>query len=170
VLVPAPTGQLLAQASESFVVQVDDGEEATYQSERIPVADVETAFSTTDFTLQPDGIPLNVERICQWTWMCSIVDIHPNTQGYGVIAQAVEQVLPQAAGKGRAFRLSVAPIPRSGVCARENRGSSSAAASSSLPGMRCPYRFERDRHGGGACIALDVRHDARHRQSSRRRE
>jgi hypothetical protein len=35
-----------------------------------PVADVATAFSTTDFTLV-GGIPLDVQRICQWTWMCA---------------------------------------------------------------------------------------------------
>lgn len=94
VLFPSPTGQLLAQASESFVVQFNDGEEAAYQAAGSPVAGVETAFSTTDFTLQPDGLPLNVERVCQWTWMCSIGDIHPNTIGFGVIAQAFEAVLP----------------------------------------------------------------------------
>jgi hypothetical protein len=35
-----------------------------------------------------------VERICEWTWFCSIGNIHPNTAGYGVIAEAFEQVLP----------------------------------------------------------------------------
>src|SRR5262252_2424607 len=47
-----------------------------------PVADVESAFSTTDFT-RVRGIPLDVLRICQWTWMCASPplgpDIHPNT-------------------------------------------------------------------------------------------
>jgi|SRR6266566_497294 lysophospholipase L1-like esterase len=62
-----------------------------------PVADVGSAFSTTDFTLV-GGIPLDVLRICQWTWMCASPplgpDIHANTAGYGVIAQAFENVLP----------------------------------------------------------------------------
>ena len=62
-----------------------------------PVADVTSAFSTTDFT-RVGGIPLDVLRICQWTWMCASPplgpDIHPNTAGYGVIAQAFENALP----------------------------------------------------------------------------
>jgi lysophospholipase L1-like esterase len=61
-----------------------------------PVADVETAFSTTDTTLV-GGVPLDVLRICQWTWTCTPPplgpNIHPNTTGYGVIAHAFENVL-----------------------------------------------------------------------------
>jgi lysophospholipase L1-like esterase len=84
-----------AQLTEQMVLQVNDVLGSAYGSGADPVADVESAFSTTDFTLQPDGIPLNVERICQWTRMCtSSPGVHPNTAGYGVIAQAFEQVLP----------------------------------------------------------------------------
>jgi hypothetical protein len=51
--------------------------------------DVETAFSLTDFTPQPDGLPLNLEHVCQWTCMCPPVgDVHPNETGYGVIAHS----------------------------------------------------------------------------------
>jgi lysophospholipase L1-like esterase len=61
-----------------------------------PVADVASGFSTTD-TTPVGGIPLNVLRICQWTWMCAPPplgpNIHANTAGYGVIAQAFEKVL-----------------------------------------------------------------------------
>lgn len=62
-----------------------------------PVADVSGAFSTTDFTPVPFGgmtLPLNVVRICQWTWMCTVGDIHPNDEGYAVLAEAVVAVLP----------------------------------------------------------------------------
>ncbi len=53
-----------------------------------------SAFSTTD-TTPVGGIPLDVLRICQWTWMCTTnPDIHANDDGYGVIAEAFEQVLP----------------------------------------------------------------------------
>jgi lysophospholipase L1-like esterase len=83
-----------AQVTEQMVVQVNDVLGLVYGAAGDPVADVETAFSTTDFTLQPDGVPLNVERICEWTWMCSIGNIHANDDGYGVIARAFEQVLP----------------------------------------------------------------------------
>lgn len=80
-----------AQITEQMVVQFNDVLESAYGP---AMAEVETAFSTTDWTLV-GGIPLNVLRICQWTWMCtSAPDIHPNTGGYGVIAQAFEQVLP----------------------------------------------------------------------------
>lgn len=65
----------------------------------IPVADVATAFSTDITTmvpfsppLPPGGTaPLNVVRICQWTWMCVPApvgpNIHANKAGYGVIAK-----------------------------------------------------------------------------------
>jgi lysophospholipase L1-like esterase len=83
-----------AQTTEQMVVEkVNPMLEQLYTDYSVPVADVETAFSATDWTLV-DGIPLNVERICEWTWMCSIFDLHANTAGYGVIAQAFEQVLP----------------------------------------------------------------------------
>src|SRR5262249_49886301 len=83
-----------AHITEQMVVHVNDVLESVYSSGGNPVADVETAFSTTDFTLQPNALPLNVERVCAWTWMCSIANIHPNTAGYVVIANAFEQVLP----------------------------------------------------------------------------
>jgi hypothetical protein len=80
-----------------MVVQVDDALESVYGAAGDPVADVETAFSTTDWTLV-NGIPRNVERICEWTWMCIPPplgpDIHLNTAGYGVTAQAFLDTLP----------------------------------------------------------------------------
>jgi lysophospholipase L1-like esterase len=72
---------------------INDVLEDDYAAARDPVADVETAFSSFDTTLQPDGVPLDVERICQWTWMCVAGDLHPNATGYGVIAQAFEEAL-----------------------------------------------------------------------------
>jgi hypothetical protein len=55
-----------------------------------------SAFSTTD-TTPVGGIPLDVLRICQWTWMCAPPplgpDVHANTTGYCVIAHAFEDVL-----------------------------------------------------------------------------
>ena len=77
-----------AQLSQQMVVQLNGVLASVYGTAGDPVADVETAFSTTDWT-PVDGIPLNVLRICQWTWMCTTnPDIHPNTIGYGVIADA----------------------------------------------------------------------------------
>lgn len=61
-----------------------------------PVADVEGAFQVWDKTLI-DGTPLDVIRECQWTWVCTSPphgpDIHANTDGYGVIAQAFEEAI-----------------------------------------------------------------------------
>jgi lysophospholipase L1-like esterase len=85
-----------AQTTEQMVVQFNDVLQSVYDAAGVPVADVETAFSTTDWTLV-NGIPRNVERICEWTWMCDPTygpDFHANTAGYGVIAEAFEQVLP----------------------------------------------------------------------------
>ncbi len=68
----------------------------------VPVADVQAAFSTTDFadtaTLPGIGtVPLNVARICTWTWMCAPApigpNIHANSAGYQVIAVAFQQVI-----------------------------------------------------------------------------
>ena len=62
-----------------------------------PVADVEGAFQVNNTTLV-DGTPLDVVRECQWTWICASPplgpDIHANSRGYGVIAQAFEEALP----------------------------------------------------------------------------
>jgi len=80
-----------AQLSEQMVVQVNDVLGSVYGASGDPVADVETAFSTTDWTFI-GGIPLNVLRICHWTWMCTTnPDIHANDDGYGVIAEAFER-------------------------------------------------------------------------------
>ncbi|HEY6015029.1 MAG TPA: SGNH/GDSL hydrolase family protein [Candidatus Limnocylindrales bacterium] len=73
-----------------------------YGAAGMPVADVEGAFSTTDFTttvpLEPFGdVPLNVVRICQWTWICAAPPLgpnnHANAAGYQAIAQAFAKVL-----------------------------------------------------------------------------
>ncbi len=80
-----------AQITERMVVEFNDVLDSAHGP---AMADVETAFQTTDWTLV-DGIPLNVLRICQWTRMCtSNPDVHPNTAGHGVIAQAFADVLP----------------------------------------------------------------------------
>jgi lysophospholipase L1-like esterase len=80
-----------AQLTEQMVVQFNDA----LESARGPaLADVESAFETTNWT-DVGGVPQNVLRICQWTQMCTnSPDVHPNTAGYGVIAQAFLDVLP----------------------------------------------------------------------------
>jgi lysophospholipase L1-like esterase len=82
------------QAEAQALGAVNDVLRGAYRAAGDPVADVEGAFSSTDTTQQPDGLPLDVERICQWTWICTFGDLHPNATGYGVIAEAFRQALP----------------------------------------------------------------------------
>lgn len=96
-------GRAAAKESLPPFLRFNDTLERIYKAAGSPVADVEGSFSTTDFAtkvVSPDfgTIPLNVARICQWTWMCAPPplgpDIHANTEGYGVIAGAFLKVLP----------------------------------------------------------------------------
>ena len=95
-------GQALAAESVDLGVSFNSLLEASFGAYGMPVADVQTAFSTTDFTntatLPGVGtVPLNVARICEWTWMCAPSPIGPNDHanqvGYQVIASAFEQVM-----------------------------------------------------------------------------
>jgi lysophospholipase L1-like esterase len=57
--------------------------ESTYAAAAAPVADVDGAF-------KEGGLIANV---CAWTWFCTTFDVHPNTTGYGVIAQTFLHVI-----------------------------------------------------------------------------
>jgi lysophospholipase L1-like esterase len=59
---------------------------STYAADGVPVADVAGAFEN-------DVLPNAAANVCAWTWFCSVGDVHPNTTGYGVIAQAFAQEL-----------------------------------------------------------------------------
>jgi len=83
------TQSLAALQSEvASTVAFNDFLESIYAMFGVDVADVEAAFSLTDLTIQLSGLPLNVQRACEWTWMCSVSDIHANSEGYAVIARA----------------------------------------------------------------------------------
>ena len=98
-----PEGQALAQLSVSAaIVPLNQMLTGIYGAAGMPVADVEGAFSTTDFTtmvqLPPFGeVPLNVARLCQWTWVCAPAplgpDNHANVAGYHAMAEAFAAVL-----------------------------------------------------------------------------
>jgi lysophospholipase L1-like esterase len=87
---------LAALQQEARAHTVNGALEDIYRSFGDPIAEVDQAFSNNDTTIQPDGLPLDVDRICQWTWTCALGDIHPDTQGYAVIAAAFERVLPES--------------------------------------------------------------------------
>ena len=75
------------QAEVALTVGFNDFLEGIYAAFGLEVADAESAFEVTNLTLI-GGTPVNVLRGCAWTWMCSVGDIHPNTDGYGVLAEA----------------------------------------------------------------------------------
>jgi lysophospholipase L1-like esterase len=81
------------QAAVSSIVAFNDFLEGIYQAFGLEAAEVEGAFSVTDVTIQPSGLPLNVQRGCEWTWICAAGDIHPNSDGHAAIAQAFAEVL-----------------------------------------------------------------------------
>ncbi len=97
-----PAGQAVAAQSVDLDVSFNSLLGASFGAFGVPVADVQTAFSTTDFadtaTLPGIGtVPLNVARICEWTWMCAASpigpNIHANPVGYQMIAVAFQQVI-----------------------------------------------------------------------------
>jgi lysophospholipase L1-like esterase len=55
------------------------------------VADVAGAFSVTDTSGTP--LPVNIQRLCEWTTLCGVGDAHPNDAGYSAMARAVTAVL-----------------------------------------------------------------------------
>lgn len=93
-----PGGQAYAEASATQLLGPVNGLlRGLYLASSARVADIETAFSSNDFTTLVDlpgagTVPLNVARICQWTWVCAPApygpDNHANADGYGVIARA----------------------------------------------------------------------------------
>jgi lysophospholipase L1-like esterase len=85
-----PAGQQLAQQSLGLVGVLNGLPAGVYRTAGFRVADVAGAFSTNDITTMVSGVPLDVSRICQWTWMCTAGDIHANQQGYAVMAKAFE--------------------------------------------------------------------------------
>ena len=95
-------GQAAATQSVPLTEQVNQLLAASDKAFGVRTADVQDAFSTADFTdtatLPGAGtVPLNVARICTWTWMCAPSpvgpNIHANATGYQVIAAAFEQAI-----------------------------------------------------------------------------
>jgi hypothetical protein len=87
----------MLQAEVASVIGFNNLLEGFYTAAGMPVADVESAFASTNVALV-GGVPFNVVRVCQWTWMCAPAplgpDIHLNPAGYGVVAQAFLAAIP----------------------------------------------------------------------------
>jgi lysophospholipase L1-like esterase len=97
-----PDGAALAQLSASVMGQLNALLRGIYGAAGSSVADVAGAFSSNDFGTMVEvaglgTVPLNVARICQWTWVCAPAplgpDNHANAAGYGVIAGAFASAL-----------------------------------------------------------------------------
>jgi lysophospholipase L1-like esterase len=98
-----PQGQAIAQASATQVMGPVNGVlKSIFVAGGASYADLETEFSSNDFTTQVNlpgagTVPLNVARICMWTWVCAPAplgpDNHANADGYGAIAHAFSVAL-----------------------------------------------------------------------------
>jgi len=92
-------GPAIAEATEGAIMQpFRDMVVAASAPYGVTFVDTAAAFETDDFThtttLPGVGtVPVNVANVCRWTWMCTYGDIHPNTAGYAVIANAVGAAL-----------------------------------------------------------------------------
>ena len=92
-----PAGQDLARQSVQIANKLNALETFEYRIFGVKVADVSGAFQTNNFTEVPfdsGAVPLNVATICALTFECTQNNIHPNVQGYAVIASAFEAVVP----------------------------------------------------------------------------
>lgn len=91
----------LAAASVPLLKQINDIIGSADSHTGFKTADVADAFASYDSThtvsFGGQQIPLNVARVCSWTWACTTPpsgpNIHANKNGYAVIAQAFAAVL-----------------------------------------------------------------------------
>jgi lysophospholipase L1-like esterase len=87
-------GHTLAVESALLSNVINSVESSIYTVAGFRVADVAAVFATNDFATQATlpgvgQVPLNVARICTWTYMCSKGDIHANPTGYQKIADTL---------------------------------------------------------------------------------
>ncbi|HEU6445742.1 MAG TPA: SGNH/GDSL hydrolase family protein [Gaiellaceae bacterium] len=95
---PPLGGPPAAYYSVQFLAEPIDLIEAAYAPFDATIVDTWALFETENFvdttTLPVFGtVPVNVANICTYTWMCTWGDAHPNSAGYGLIADAFEQAL-----------------------------------------------------------------------------
>jgi lysophospholipase L1-like esterase len=98
-----PLGKVLAVLDYPGMRALNNGLVATYRDEGALVANVAgpAYFDIGGFTplvqTRWGRVPANVATTCRWTWFCTgpfAGDPHPNTRGYGVVADAFQAVLP----------------------------------------------------------------------------
>jgi lysophospholipase L1-like esterase len=95
------TAHTLATLSLTLAKDLNNTLATAYKGGGFLNADVADAFATYDTTTmvewQSQLIPLNVARLCSWTWACqtppSGPNIHANKNGYQVIAGAFAKVI-----------------------------------------------------------------------------
>jgi lysophospholipase L1-like esterase len=81
--------ETLARESALLLNGFNGTESLVYGLNVFRVIDVSAVFATNDYTVPAGGtLPLNVTRLCAWTYMCAQGDIHPNATGYQQIANA----------------------------------------------------------------------------------
>ena len=91
----------LATASVALAEQLNTILAGDDQQAGFVTADVAGAFASSDskdtVTWEGQQIPVNVARVCSWTWACqtppSGPNIHANKNGYEVIATAFQRVI-----------------------------------------------------------------------------
>jgi lysophospholipase L1-like esterase len=97
----SPTGRPLAVASPGILKTINGELISANRRAGFRTADVGAAFKSYDgadmVTWEGQQIPVNVARICSWTWACTTPpsgpNIHANKNGYAVIAQTFAKVL-----------------------------------------------------------------------------
>jgi lysophospholipase L1-like esterase len=91
--------KLVAVASVGLLEGLNTTEATLYTLYGFRVADVATTFHSADFVTQRyvagyGLLPTNVAYICQYTYMCSLQNIHANVAGYQLIANTFAKMLP----------------------------------------------------------------------------
>jgi lysophospholipase L1-like esterase len=95
-------GKAVAEQSLSYMETFNSLLAADFKPYDVKKADVWGTFDSADYTQSAatatNGTqPLDVARICQWTWMCSAQpigqNVHANATGYKQIAAAYEKII-----------------------------------------------------------------------------
>ncbi len=92
-----PAGRAVARQSEADVLALDDVIAQALAQSGASLATVAARFDTVDFapsSVSPGAaVPVNVARVCAWTWMCSARDLHPDNHGHVQLASAFDTII-----------------------------------------------------------------------------